>query len=98
MSTLEEKLLNNYKKNKEESLHLVPKWKEGDTVKVLKNMEINVTNVKDFLGEKCIVDKINIHVATFGSGARVEYMLKLGDRLEPFWEEELDQRYKSKIK
>ena len=92
---MEQKLLDNYNKNKLKAQTLVERWKKGDKVRVLKNLDVNITNVKEYLGKVCVVENTIKHVPTFGSEPKIEYVLRLGNRLEPFWEEELDGRFKS---
>ena len=50
--------------------------------------------LKNFLGSVCVVEYTNKHVGIF-SEPKYEYVLRLGNRLEPFWEDELDTRFKS---
>ncbi len=92
---MEQQLLDNYNKNKLKAQTLIERWKKGDKVRVLKNLDVNVCNVQEYLGKVCIVEETIKHVPIFGSEPRIEYRLRLGNRLEPFWEEELDKRFKS---
>lgn len=91
---MEELLKKNYEKNVEEARTLVERWVKGDKVRVLKSLDINVCNVKEYLGKVCIVEETIKHVPIFNK-PKIEYRLRLGDRLEPFWEDELDARFKS---
>ena len=91
---MEELLKKNYEKNIEEAKTLTERWVEGDKVRVLKNLDINISAVKDYLGKICVVEKTVKHIPIFNS-PKIEYQLRLGDRLEPFWEDELDARFKS---
>ncbi len=79
------------------SKEITPLWKVNDEVRVLKNMDINVGAVKDFLGKLCTVKRVDVRYGIM-SDPRVEYIVQLGNREEPFWEDELDKRIKSKTK
>lgn len=92
---MEQKIIENYNNNLQKAKNLSERWVKGDRVRVLKNLDENITEVKDYLGKVCEVVKTVRHVPVFGNQPKVEYQLKLGDRIEPFWEEELDARFKS---
>jgi hypothetical protein len=47
------------------------------------------------LGQKCIVESVEVKYGMI-NGPRVEYLLRLGSNLEPFWEDELDYRFKKR--
>lgn len=94
---LDKALKINYEKNLEEAKTLVKKWDVGDEVRVLKNLNENISNVKEFLGKVCVVEEVNIMVGLINR-PKIEYILRLGDRLEPFWDYELDLRFKSRNK
>lgn len=94
---MEELLKKSYETNLKEVELLVERWVKADKVRVLKNLDVNIFNVQEYLGEVCIVEETIKHVPIFGK-PKIEYMLRLGSRLEPFWEDELDARFKSNCK
>lgn len=91
---MEQILIDNHKKNIEAAKLLKERWQKGDRVRVLKRLTDNVCNVQEYLGKICIVEETFKHVPVFNK-PKIEYRLRLGDRVEPFWEEELDGRFKS---
>ena len=70
-------------------------WNEGDKVRILKSLNINVGNVSEYLGQICIVDKVHKHI-NINNNINILYALKLGNKIESFYEYELDARYKRK--
>ena len=83
------------KENQAKAALMKPKYSVGDTVRVLSSLTENIHAVGDFLGQKCIVEKAHVMSGIFGD-PRIEYHLRLGNKLESFWEYELDMRIKSK--
>lgn len=94
MGKIESMFLKSHKRSIKELELIIPKWEVGDKVRVLKNLDINVSEVIDFLGKFCIVISVNKRAGIF-TPSQIEYQLKLGDRTEPFNEDELDARIKS---
>ena len=97
MSYLNTLLKENYNQNKEIAKTLRPKYKKGDKARVLKNLTVNITDLKEYLGEVCIVEDVRLLMGVFNQ-PKYEYQLKLNNRIEPFFEDELDSRYGRKIK
>jgi len=95
--SLESMLKKSFSENVEKSKSLTPTWKKGDKVRVLKSLDINTTNIKDYLGEVCTVMEVNKYIGIF-TDPKIEYILELNGRLEPFFDEELDMRFKPKTK
>ena len=93
---MEDLLIKNYNKNLEKSKSLNERWVKGDKVRVLKNRTENVLGVEKYLGKVCEVVNTVKHVPIFSSDPKIEYQLRLGNSIEPFWEYELDLRFKSK--
>lgn len=91
---MEKQLLEAARKNQELAKDLKKRWVKGDSVRVLKSLECNTYYVMEYLGQVCKVEYTRKHVGIFNK-PKIEYILRLGDRLEPFWEEELDGRFKS---
>ena len=52
---MENILMTELKKNQEIAENLKPRYKVGDTVRVLKSLDDNVYTVIHFLGKKCLV-------------------------------------------
>lgn len=90
---MEKVFLDEIEKNRLAALLVKPRWSKGDKVRVLKNLTENTCNVSEFLGEKCVVEDVNTLYGIF-NGPRVEYLLRLNNRIEPFFEYELDARLK----
>jgi hypothetical protein len=80
--------------NKEKAKNMTPRWSKGDKVRVLKNLHVNIHNCLDYLGQICTIESVVLRVG-FAREPFYEYKIKLGERIEPFFEDELDQRYKS---
>lgn len=72
-------------------------YKIGDTIRIKKGLNENIGNIKEFLGKKCIIKEINV-LTGFISDPKIEYVVEYNNRLEPFWEYELDIRYKPQTK
>ena len=88
-------LLDALKENQLKAASIKPKYSVGDTVRVLSTLDENVCAVGEFLGQKCKVEQARVIAGIVGE-PRIEYQLRLGSRLEPFYEYELDMRIKSK--
>ncbi|NRA93260.1 MAG: hypothetical protein HRU26_11350 [Psychroserpens sp.] len=92
---MENSIIKNYNRNKKKAESLRERWVKGDRVRVLKTLSINVCHVPEYLGEVCIVQETVKHIPLFGAEPRIAYKLRLGNRVETFWEDELDARFKS---
>lgn len=68
------------------------RFKVGQKVRILKTLTSDTYNIEDMLGKEGTIIK------SYKSGlARINwYNVKIGDRIEPFKEYELDYRYSKK--
>jgi len=71
-----------------------PLFRVGDTVRILSSLQSNVHAIMDLLGKKGTV--VSSRVTWLSK--RVCYDVQVGDRIEPFEQDELDWRYVRKSK
>ncbi len=95
MGDIFQALIKELDKNKELAKDVVAFWGVGDIVRVPKSNTVNMSAVKHYLGKKCVVENVEIHYGILNK-PRVEYFLRLGSSLEPFWEDELDYRFRKR--
>lgn len=65
-------------------------FKERQKVRIKSTLEVDTTGIEDMLGSIGIVEQVRC-LGLFD--LRIQYFVRIGKRLEPFYEHELDKRY-----
>lgn len=65
-------------------------FKQGQKVRIKSSLTVNVDGVEDILGKVGTVDEVRMVGMLF---PKVEYRVRVGNRVEPFYDDELDMRY-----